>query len=299
MIHEEFVAQQRAKASLKPISVKENLTAIVIGVTEYDPKKAAPLPSAANDAEGIAAFLKETWGVKEERIYCLTGIVKGVGLMAQIKKVCDSLGEEDQLLFYYAGHGIEINGHSYLVLSDMDFDKGLEDPEYNGICLAELNQVMKECKAKIKVRIFDACYCGESFDGVAARGGLDMKPEAHVRGLDEGVAISAIKAVLTTNMIKEIMESGNGWITFCSCGMDETSGVMRKSDDPEEHGVFTYWLLKGLKGAARRGEGPMYLEDLKIYLSDTVPYTIKYYNAENGSQNPQFQCAVQGNIILD
>lgn len=288
MTYEEI---KEAKAKLEVLSLKKNLKAILIGVEEYNEKIARKIPNAVRDVNAIEEFLKGTWGIPETDIYKYTGRVEGVGMLGKIQEICNALTEEDHLLIYYAGHGTEIEGHSYLVFSDMDFDRGLQEKEYNGIKLEELNQVLSECKAKIKVRIFDACNCGESFNGKAtSRGDLTA------RDLDSDAQMEFVKAVLSLPMLEELMASGKGWITFCSCGMDESSGEMKKIEDPEEHGIFTYYLLKGLKGEARRGEGPMYLEDLKIYLCSTVPYMAEFYSHK---QHPQFHCEVQGNITLD
>ncbi|MBQ0001467.1 MAG: caspase family protein [Clostridiales bacterium] len=276
-----------AKAKLEEISLKKNLKAILIGVEEYNEKIARKIPNAVRDVNALTDFLREVWQIPEENIYSFTGYVPGAGMLDKIKGICDSLTEEDHLLIYYAGHGTEIEGHSYLVFSDMDFERGETESEYRGIKLEELNQVMGCCKSKIKVRIFDACNCGESFNKMVV---------PTPRGIAADQQLAFVRDVLTLKMLEEIMTSGKGWITFCSCAMAESSGEMMQTEDPERHGIFTYYLLKGLKGEARRGEGPMYLEDLKIYLCNTVPYMAEFYTHK---QHPQFQCEVQGNITLD
>ncbi len=262
---EELISISGQSTEVKRLSA--NLYAIVIGINEYNLGAGAnDLMFAANDAKEIVSFLNSEWQVPDYNIVEFVSKGKYCEIISEIKNLCESIGENDNLLFFFSGHGLEYQGHSYLVVTDTDID--LQNNITNAISLEELNEIIKNCKANLKIRFFDACHCGESFS-------KDV----------------SIISKMTDVMKKQLLGSGNGWITFCSCDIDECSIEMKKL----QHGVFTYCLLNGLNGRARRGSN-MYIEDLKIYVCDEVPKVLK--NIVSEPQNPQYQCEIEGNIVI-
>ena len=246
----------------------KNLHAIIIGINEYDLGAGSNnLRFAAEDSKAISLFLKLVWNISEANILEFSSKANYADLMQSIKDMCSRLSEKDNLLFFFSGHGKEVAGHSYLAVTDTGFDSS--GSIYNAISLDELNTIIRGCKANLKLRFFDACQCGESFSKEFTS---DHK--------------------MTETMKKQFLESGNGWITFCSCDINEYSRELPRL----HHGAFTYCVLEGLKGAARRGSEKMYIEDLKIYVCENVP---KLVNNPLEPQNPQYQCEVECNILIE
>lgn len=245
-----------------------NLCAIVIGINEYSLDAGRNnLRFAATDSKALSSFFKSDWGVPDENIKEYHSRAYYADIMQGISDMCSTLSATDNFLFFFSGHGIEVDGHSYLVVTDTEFDAC--GNIYNAISLDELNTIIKNCNANLKIRMFDACQCGESFS----------------KGLTSSNR-------MTHAMKKQFLESGKGWITFCSCDINEYSREITRLG----HGAFTYCLLEGLHGAARRGNEKMYIEDLKIYICEAVP---KLVNDLLEPQNPQYQCEVEGNILIE
>lgn len=264
--------------------LKKGLKAIIIGVEKYThyPVRCY-LPGAKGDALRIAEFLQKDWGMKPEDVHVFTGDEENGAVdyqktLDEIRRICaDEVSSDNNLLFYFAGHGTEINGDSYLLMSDYASHLNPKERE-NKIKMQILNDIVKECQAKIKIRIFDCCHCGETI----VRDGLDDM---------------AVEEVMTERMLDDFMGKGNGWITFCSCNVNESAY------DIAGHGIFTDALLEGLRGKARRGEGNLYIEDLKIHVCNVVPPRAKQcedrYRKYDGEQHPQYKCEIDGNILVE
>src|SRR5207237_5644891 len=82
-----------------------------------------------------------------------------------------------------------------------------------------------------------------------------------------------------------------GWAVLSSCKPDEQS-----SDDYDaEHGVFTHFLLEGLRGAAPDYRGRITLLSLYSYVHSK---TKDWYIERGESQHPVLLCNTAGDITL-
>lgn len=292
------------EVSLNSIRVKENLKAILIGVQNYDGVLERNLAFAKNDADHFAEFLKKQWHVPEKNIFLFSGRVTAAEAIPKIRQICMEMKQDENLLFYFSGHGIDTLGNSSLLFSDYYTETGL-------LGLEILNEWFKECSAKLKIRIFDACHSGQVF----SRGLSTYTPRKLKKQIDEILDmrqdeferfVNSEQMIFSTRGISESEEAArsrgvyindyflikeDGWITFCGCDIDESCFQL----DDIESSVFSYCLLKGLEGRAKRGN-IFFLEDLKIYVCSRVPYIMSLYGER---QNPKYMCEVQRNVIVE
>jgi len=85
------------------------------------------------------------------------------------------------------------------------------------------------------------------------------------------------------------LSSGKGRVILTASGADEIS----IEDDVLGHGVFTYYLLKALKGDADYdSDGFITVDEAYLYLSKTVP------EATGQGQHPVKKGEVEGSIVL-
>ncbi|HEX8833931.1 MAG TPA: hypothetical protein VF719_07005, partial [Abditibacteriaceae bacterium] len=83
-----------------------------------------------------------------------------------------------------------------------------------------------------------------------------------------------------------------GRVTLASCNADEKS----YEDSEKKHGVFTYFLAKGLKGDAdTNGDGLVGVGELHVYVRRAV---IDWGQRSGRRQTPRVQMNVSGEIVL-
>ncbi|HBR22576.1 MAG TPA: hypothetical protein DD713_08460, partial [Nitrospiraceae bacterium] len=122
--------------------------ALVIGNSNY---KAAPLRNPVNDATDMARSLKNL-GFK---VILKTNVAK-----RDMGKAVDDFGKRlkggDVGLFYYAGHGVQVNGVNYLIPVGAIINEET-DVEYEGIDAGRILATMYNAKSRINIVILDAC----------------------------------------------------------------------------------------------------------------------------------------------
>jgi tetratricopeptide (TPR) repeat protein len=133
-----------------------------------------------------------------------------------------TIGLEDTLLFYYSGHGVpDAENDVYLSTSEIDPDQ----PYRQGFSFYELAKMMRSLSKKI-VAILDCCYSGAA--GIS-------------KGSEEDVAKIANASIISgSNSLAE----GEGVCLLASSQANQEAYALKE----ENHSVFTYYLIKGLKG---------------------------------------------------
>ena len=126
----------------------EKRVALVIGNSNY---KVGPLLNPSNDAKAIANKLAQL-GFEVLKFEDLRKV--------DLKKAIDEFGSKlkgkDSGLFYYAGHGIQVDGINYLVPVDASIEHENE-VEYDCINIGRVLRKMESSKINTKIVILDAC----------------------------------------------------------------------------------------------------------------------------------------------
>lgn len=126
----------------------EKRVALVIGNSAY--KHAGELVNPRNDAEDFAAALK-TLGIE---------VIKGLDLDKpamdrEIKKFSVALSGADVGIFFYAGHGLQVNGNNYLVPTDAELSTAAA-LEFEMVRVDLVQRIM-EGEVKTNILFLDAC----------------------------------------------------------------------------------------------------------------------------------------------
>jgi uncharacterized caspase-like protein/Flp pilus assembly protein TadD len=231
------------------------LWAVVIGVSNYKNLSAdAQLKFPHRDAEAFAAFLRspQGGGFPSSQIKVL------LNQEATLAAVRTALGtwlarsaEPDDLVYvFFAGHGVvEGERDGYLLAYDSD----PQNLYATALSVDELNKVMSErLRARLAVLFTDACHAGRL--GFASRGVEDK--------------------VLVNRFLDEVGKTGQGVFRLLASRPDELSYEDKRWGGG--HGVFTNFLLEGLRGRADRDEdGVVRAGELLDYLSEVVPSETK------------------------
>jgi TPR repeat protein len=122
--------------------------AIVIGNGDY---AAAPdLRNARADAELVAGFLADQG-------YAVTRYadLDKAGFEAMLQRVLLEIDKDSEVVFYFAGHGVQIAGANYLIPIDAAFDDAYDLP-FEAISLATIVDVLG-ARARTQIVILDSC----------------------------------------------------------------------------------------------------------------------------------------------
>lgn len=122
--------------------------AIVIGNSDY---KQSALKNPRNDARAISSALR-SYGFDVSEFYDLRG--SEVDRIAQIIKT--KVSPNTTFFFYYAGHGIQVDGANYFPNVDADF-KDLRAVQRASIKLDDVLSSISSSKPKAAVVVLDAC----------------------------------------------------------------------------------------------------------------------------------------------
>ncbi len=129
--------------------MKRNMAALVFGNANY--AHGGALENPVHDAEDIAAKL-ESYG-----FHVIVATDQTDKDMDKKLKTFKTLLESNEVgLFFFAGHGMQIDGRNYLLAVDTDTDSET-DAKHSSLSLDKVIDVMEKSKVSTKIIILDAC----------------------------------------------------------------------------------------------------------------------------------------------
>ena len=262
VIRQEYISEQTlADIDIPPKTEMRNpdALAVVIGVENYQYVPDATY--AYNDAEVFREYLSETLGFKKQRVKIATN---SKATQAELNKLLGSNGwlsrnivkGKSDLVVYFSGHGISNQTDQSTGILPFDVD-----PNYAiGLPLSKLYENLSKMGAKSVTVYLDACFTGQTRDSKMLI--ADARP----------IIITPKKGNFPSNINVSSASSGS-----------QISGALKE----KEHGLFTYYLLKGMSGDADTNKDKLIqLNELSKYVSKNV----KDQAAINGrEQTPELQ----------
>lgn len=257
--------ETRGFSGISPITQQK--WAVIIGVSRYEDPGLRSIPNAARDAKSIYETLTNAQsGFPAKNVVLLVDdapnplhVPTRSNVLAMLSQWVKLAGPNDSLLIYFAGHGVDLKGKLYLMPSD----GRTADIADTGIPYAVFDSKLDSSRAGRSVVILDACHSG------TGRGTSQMTP----------------------GMMDDIERHSKGRITLASCSTNELSHEYNN-----QHGAFTWFLLKGLSGAADENkDGEVSALELSRYAYEQT----RRWAAQNGlSQTPRLLANVSGDIVL-
>jgi len=244
---------ERPTAPAKPASATiPRSYALIIGVAQYQKLPAeAQLKYAERDAEAIYSILisPEGGNFRAENVHKLVG---PRATLANVKKEIEEwlpsvARDDDRVLIYFAGHGFVYDGAGYLAPYDFDSNRIRQ----SGYPMDELGRIFGSViKGKWKVLLTDSCHSGAITPAEDAA-------YMNKRLLDLSKSLFSLTASRDRERSFESPDWGGG------------------------HGIFTYYVVKGLEGMAdENGDGVVTADELAEYVRRNVR------EATGGQQNP-------------
>lgn len=170
------------------------------------------------------------------------------------------------MYIYYAGHGAPHDKTPYIIPYDGDPNY----PSQTGFSLDRLYEELSELNVKSITVFIDACFSGTTRENKMLL--ADARP--------------AVIVVESPALRSEIMTVFTG----------STGNQISSSYPAKKHGLFTYYLLKGIRGEAdNNGDKSLTVEELENYIVSNVKNTAGLLDRE---QTPQVHSKDKQRIIV-
>jgi hypothetical protein len=162
---------------------------------------------------------------------------------------------EDTVLFYFSGHGfLDANNRPILAVADtsVKFLESTKEIKFKReLPFDEVMNKLQQCKAKKQVVWLDACQ---------TKVNVSSKENPNAQLLQA---------------LKEQAEQSHNFSAILSCDRHECSWEI-----PElGHGLFTYYLIQGLRGKAADPEGIIEVKELFKYVRDRLKQYLDNWNS--------------------
>ncbi len=231
-----------------------NAVALILSISDYQVSGIPSVKYAKNDAEVLRQYLVKALGFKPENILPANSdeqLTYG-RIQTYIKSILPSYLKPDgssDLFIYYTGHGAPstTNHEAYLVPWD-------GDPNYvndnNSYSIKKFYLDVELLNARHKTIVIDACFSGQAGNG----------------------------ATLIQNASPALLRVNNPLVADANTVIFQSSSANQVSNwyDEKRHGMFTYFFLKGLQGAAdANNDGKITADELIKFINDAndgLPY---------------------------
>jgi len=258
---------------VKHVEMRKNIWAVVVGINDYPNTRR--LKWAVNDAKAFYRHLVDVIQIPPENVTLLLNQDASLSrlrssLGTHLKK---KAGKQDMVIIYFAGHGatekdvLSPDGdglEKYLLPYDVD----PQDLYASALPMREISHIFYRIQSQRIIFIADSCYSGAS-------GGRT-------------ISLSGIRANISDAFLDRIA-GGKGTVILTASGANEVSA----EDEKLQHGVFTFYLLEGLAGAADADkDGLVTVDEAYRYVSTHVP------RATGQEQHPVKKGTVEGRLIL-
>ncbi len=244
---------------LKPNNIKvktdNNKIAIIIGIEKYENLTNLDAKYANRDAQAFRTYATRALGIKPSNIKMLIDdkATRSQALKAfklWLPKIAGKGGKDIHIFF--AGHGLASdNGEDLYILPQDGESSLLED---TAISRVELISLINKVNPKSVTMFFDTCYSGQT--------------------RDERMLVASLRPI---RIVADEQDTPDNFTIFTASNYDQTSGSIEEA----KHGMFSYYLMKGLEGNADNNK------DKKITNGELIAYLKDNVSQEAFTQNRQ------------
>jgi hypothetical protein len=176
---------------------------LAIGINDY--ADVPDVPFADRSAQQFAQIAERLLGAQKQNVIVLTNAEATSGrLRGRLRTLLNRLGPQDQLLFYYAGHGVPgKDGKTTYLLAQDGTSGSYEEPDLQ---LEQLYAAVAKSQVGKAKLFIDACFSGRSdkntivFDGVAP---ITVTPKQSFPASDRLAVLTAGRGDQFANQEKE------------------------------------------------------------------------------------------------
>jgi uncharacterized caspase-like protein len=252
------------------------LWVLLIGVNQYQDPTFPALKYAAIDCQGISkALAAATDPFPHKEFLIHNDLVEQTPSLARVefslRRLVAEAQVQDTILIYFSGHGVVEPSEQQTVLCLYDTDR--EHLLNTGLPIQMVLELLRHCAAHSQLLWLDACHSGNMRSleqSPKSRTGLEI--DLHLRS----TADSRIQLNSSTQLLASLRQavSNRGFYALLSCDEGQQSWEFPDLG----HGVFSYYLMQGLNGAAADDQGIIDADSLYRYV---YRQTMQYIDRTN------------------
>ena len=222
----------RAKAPVNEVVESQDShakVALLVGVGDYD-SDTSGMPALKYPLSDIADVAKEL----KLQGYFIAMLKDRQATAAAVRQSLNDLAavvepNQGTMLFYFSGHGFRAGDDNFLAT----YGTSAADMAQQGLAVSEVQRLLAATGARQRIAFIDACRNNPG--GKSANAGRPFE----TLNASEGLRV--------------LYSTAPGKVSY--------------EDDSLEHGVFSYYVTKGLRGEAAGSDGFITFNDLHLYLT--------------------------------
>jgi hypothetical protein len=244
-----------------------NKLALLVGINDYEDSSIGSLEFSIEDIQGfyeiLTSYEQNGYNKSNVKVLLAESAEKPTrnNTLSKLTSMSRVAGTEDSILFYFSGHGLEKSSKPYLLFAD-SYGNTIEQ---TAIPTELIRKTMEESAARVKIMIVDACHSGA------------------IKGVKDSGKMSE-------SFFESLIHPPEGFVVMTSCKLGEFSYEWKE----KKHGVFSHYLLEGLRGMADEDN------DKIITITDAYTYcneNVTRWAFKNGlEQTPFLDARISGDI---
>ena len=256
-----------AYEELNPLKINgyksDNKVAIIIGIEKYTYLENLEAPFANRDASAFREYTSRALGVKSSNIKLLLDNKANRPQILEALKIWlpkIAKGGKKDIYIFFAGHGLaSFDGKDLFILPHDGNSSLLSD---TAITRNEIIKLIQNVEPKTVTMFFDTCYSGQT--------------------RDERMLVSDLRSIIIE---ADKQDTPDNFTIFSASGSKQVSGSIKEA----KHGIFSYFLMKGLEGNADVNN------DKQITNGELIAYLKTNVSKEALSQNREQDPMLVGN----
>ncbi|MGI0486440.1 caspase family protein [Pantanalinema rosaneae CENA516] len=248
----------------EPARSSRDRWALLVGINTYIDPHFSPLKFCVNDVQ----VLEQTLSQLGYTVVCLhdqqtdqADLPTRDNVEDALVRLCQTVREDDLLFVHFACHGKLVDRTPFLITQDTRYHLLAK----RALSVAEVEDYMRNSQAKQLVLSLDACHTG----------------------------VEVGRDVTDPEFLHNVYDLATGFALIAA----STSQQKAQEWQEKQHGVYTYYLMEGLRGAADRSNKALVtVRDVQEYVTDRL----RHWAIQSGGliQEPTVRLDGIGDMIL-
>jgi len=231
--------------------------ALLVGINDYQDSRISDLNYTVNDVTRFRDVLidKDACAVPKDKVYLMTNnsigdeLPTNTNVIFRLENLVSRIKPEDTFIFYFSGHGMMRDGKQYLLTINSD-SRSLTTLAASAIPQDTIHELLNKVKAHQVLVILDSCRN----DPEKGKGDKD----------------NTLTDEIARGFIMKSRSAPDGMPGSSATLYASSVGERAYEWDSMKSGVFSYYLVEGLKGACIDANNEVTLRGLANYVMKNV-----------------------------